>query len=104
MEKPVASQKDASIKLLNSINNAVLLASNKASVFPVESKDDFKELVKWLFTFQVEDFVSSDVEDMLKKLDEAADMASLVALKDLVLATKDPILFNKFNERSEQLQ
>jgi len=104
MEKPVASQKDASIKLLNSINNAVLLASNKPSVFTVENKDDFKELVKWLFTFQVEDFVSSDVEEMLKKLDEATDMASLVALKDLVLSSKDPILFNKFNEKSEQLQ
>jgi hypothetical protein len=106
MATPAAlgSQKDASIKLLNSINNAVLLASNKPYVFPVENKDQFKDLVKWLFTFQVEDFVSSDVEDFLKKLDEAADMASLLELKDAVLATKDPILFNKFNEKAESFQ
>jgi hypothetical protein len=106
MEKPVAlgSQKDASIKLLNSINNAVLLASNKPSVFPVESKDDFRELVKWLFTFQVEDFVSSDIEEMLKKLDEATDMASLLELKDAVLETKDPILFKKFNDQAQILK
>ena len=101
MDKP--SQKDSSIKLLNSINNAVLLASNKPTVFPVETKDDFKDLVKWLFTFQIEDFVDSETEEVLKKLDEAVDMASLTELKDLVLATKNPILFNKFNERTEQL-
>lgn len=103
-EKPVSSQKDSSIKLLNSINNAVLLASNKPSVFPVENKDDFKELVKWLFTFQVEDFVSSDIEEMLKKLDEASDMANLLELKDAVLSTKEPILFNRFNDRVQELQ
>lgn len=103
-EKPVSSQKDSSIKLLNSINNAVLLASNKPSVFPVDNKDDFKELVKWLFTFQVEDFVSSDTEEMLKKLDEASNMVNLLELKDTILSTKDPILFNRFNDRVQELQ
>lgn len=98
------SQKDASIKLLNSINNAVLLASNKPSVFKVDNKDEFKELVSWLFSFQVDDFVDSDIADILKKLDEAMTIADLGALKEDAIATKDSIVFKKFNEKSIELQ
>jgi len=103
MATPNTSQKDASIKLLNSINNAVLLATGKPWVFPVESKEQFKDLVKWLFTFQVENFVSSEIEEILKQIDNASDMVSLTEIKKEVIESKNPIVFKKFNEKSEQL-
>lgn len=99
----LGSQKDASIKLLNSINNAVLLASNKPSVFEVNNKEDFKELVKWLFTFNVDDFVSSEEQEMLDKLDQAIDLASIIKLKEEVEKTNNKVIFTKFNERVESL-
>lgn len=96
-----STNKDASIKLLNSINNAVLLATGKPWVFPVDNKNDFQELVKWLFSFDVNDFISGETEDFIKKIEEASNIVDLLAFKDEVIASKDPVIFNKFNSKLE---